>query len=109
MTSRHTKEEFEGYGISVVEAALCGKLSVVSKNSGLLEAIVDQKTGMAVEEGNVEKLAEAVCDLLQDQTLRDRLSENAYERAMSEQLWEHAVEKYASLCRKIIDGVKADT
>ena len=47
MTSRHTSTgDFEGYGIAVVEAAFCGKPAVVSRNSGLAEAIVDGGPGL---------------------------------------------------------------
>ena len=49
MTSRHDSEgDFEGFGIAVVEASLCGRPAVVTNNSGLAEAIEDGTTGICV-------------------------------------------------------------
>ena len=49
MTSRMTQDgDCEGFGIAVVEAALCGRPAVVSAQSGLIEAIKDGVTGFAV-------------------------------------------------------------
>src|SRR5262249_5202438 len=42
LTSRRTESgDVEGFGIAVVEAALCGKPAVVSADSGLAEAVRD--------------------------------------------------------------------
>ena len=48
LVSRTVGGDFEGYGIVVVEAALCGRASVVSRGSGLEEAIVEGETGVVV-------------------------------------------------------------
>jgi phosphatidylinositol alpha-1,6-mannosyltransferase len=67
MTSKTTANgDCEGFGIAVVEAALCGKAAVVSAQSGLIEAIVEGVTGESVEEGNSEATAGAINRLLGD-------------------------------------------
>ena len=67
MTSRHTRDgDFEGYGIAVIEAALCGLPAVVAAGSGLAEAVVDGKTGICVAPEDATATAAAIRRLLQD-------------------------------------------
>ena len=67
MTSRHTAAgDFEGYGIAVIEAALCGKPAVVSANSGLVEAVEDGSTGIVVPENDPVNTAQAIICLIQN-------------------------------------------
>jgi len=102
MTSRRTRDQFEGFGISVIEAALCGKTAVVSANSGLFEAIVDGQTGVAVPESDPGALAEVVVDLLGDEEKRSRMGETARLRALSSQTWQHAAGQYDRVLRELI-------
>lgn len=98
MTSRHTIEgDFEGYGIAVVEAALCGKPSVVSDNSGLIEAIFDGETGFSVPEDNAIATAQVIINLLKNKELRDNMGESARKRALKNQTWSQKARDYDEL------------
>lgn len=97
MTSRHTLDEFEGYGIAVVEAALCGKPSVVSGDSGLAEAVVDGETGLVTKLGDEVDTARAIIRLLLDHDLRGSMGEAAHRRALAEQTWAQRVKYYDEL------------
>jgi phosphatidylinositol alpha-1,6-mannosyltransferase len=103
MTSRHTADEFEGFGIAVVEAALCGKPSVVSQNSGLSEAIEDGVTGIAVPEEDERTTAEAIISLLQDDSLRKRMGAAAQRRALAQQTWLQCAQQYDALFRQLLE------
>jgi phosphatidylinositol alpha-1,6-mannosyltransferase len=93
--SRHTPTgEFEGYGIAVVEAALCGKPAVVSRNCGLEEAILDGRTGLSVPENDPGATAVAVLTLLEDDDRRRAMGDAARIRALAEQTWEHRAKLY---------------
>lgn len=95
ITSRCTKAGcVEGFGIVVVEAALCGKPSVVTQDSGLVEAIETGKTGLAVPQDDPDATAEAVLQLFNDRNLLDRMGEQAKQRALSEQTWERIICRY---------------
>lgn len=95
MTSQQLKNgDFEGYGIAAIEAALCGKTSVVTDNSGLAEAILDQETGLLIPQGQAAPIAEAVIGLIDTPDLLRRLSQAAYTRALTQQTWAHAGEAY---------------
>ena len=104
MTSRHINGQFEGYGIAAIEAALCAKPAVVSADSGLVEAIQDGKTGIAVPPENEIETANAVIRLLKDDNFRLKMGEAARERALREQAWQNCAQSYDSVLREIITG-----
>lgn len=105
MTSTQTEDgDFEGYGIAVVEAALCGKPSVVSNDSGLVEAIVDGETGIAVPQGNPTATADAILSLIgaSSDERRQRMGAAARARAAAEQTWTLRARQYDALLREIV-------
>ncbi len=108
MTSRHTPDgDFEGFGIAVVEAALCATPSVVTAGSGLSEAIVDGETGFSVPEGDVDALAGTLVRLLGDESLRRRMGEAARQRALREQTWHCRAAEYDRTLRALMSGSPA--
>jgi len=105
MTSRLTKDgDCEGFGIAVVEAALCGKPAVVSANSGLAEAIIDGSTGIAVPEGDEVATANALLSLLKDPQLRHTMGKAALDLAQREQSWRTRSGEYDKLLGGLLDG-----
>lgn len=95
MTSRHTATgDFEGYGIAVIEAALCSKPAVVSADSGLAEAVIHNVTGLHVPQNDERAAADAIATLLMNDHKRQQMGESAYQRAISENTWEHVVHQY---------------
>ncbi len=104
MTSVRTDEgDFEGFGIAVVEAALCGTPAVVSNDSGLMEAIVAGETGIGVPENNPEATAKAIISLLNDRDKRMKMGLAARDRALAEQTWRHRAKDYDKLLRGIVE------
>jgi phosphatidylinositol alpha-1,6-mannosyltransferase len=104
MTSRHTANgDFEGYGIAVVEAALCGTPSVVAGNSGLIEAVDYGQTGVIVPENDADATAAAIIGLLRDRERLIEMAEAAYTRAVSEKRWSQRIYRYA----QVLETVKA--
>lgn len=70
----------EGWGISIIEANMCGTPCIAFDVPGLRDSIKHKRTGILVkEDGNVQKLAEAIIMVLKDDKLRQRLSKNALE------------------------------
>jgi glycosyltransferase involved in cell wall biosynthesis len=105
MTSRLTKDgDCEGFGIAVVEAALCGKPAVVSANSGLAEAIIDGSTGIAVPEGDEVATANALLSLLKNPQLRHTMGKAALDLAQREQSWRTRSGEYDKLLGGLLDG-----
>lgn len=102
MTSQQLKNgDFEGYGIAVIEAALCGKTSVVTDNSGLAEAVQERETGLLVPQGEVLPIADAVLSLIDSPEMLGNLSDRAKNRAILTQTWQHIGASYLQYFEEI--------
>jgi phosphatidylinositol alpha-1,6-mannosyltransferase len=82
MTSVNNNGDYEGFGIAVLEAALCGKTALVSDNGGLKEAVINLKTGIVVKENDVTGTANALIDLFSNDTKLQTLSDMAYKNTL---------------------------
>jgi phosphatidyl-myo-inositol dimannoside synthase len=102
LTSRRTADEWEGFGVAVVEAALCGKPAVVSIDSGLADAIVDGVTGLGVPENDEGATASAVVKLLRNQDERQRMGEAARQHALAMQTWTQKALEYHLLLQGLL-------
>ena len=67
----------EGWGLNVIEANALGVPCVAYDVPGLRDSVKDGETGLLVESGNIQSLAEGVINLLEDPSLRQKLSLNA--------------------------------
>lgn len=103
MTSVMTASgDYEGYGIAVLEAALCGKPAVVSDCGGLPEAVEDGATGLVVREKDAAATAQALLRLLGDDELRRRMGERARAAALEESTWRVRMREYDCLLRRLV-------
>lgn len=71
----------EGFGTVVLEAAACSLATIGTKIPGLVDAILDQETGVLVELKNTLKLSEAILDMAANKETRIQMGRNAKERA----------------------------
>lgn len=101
MTSRNTPRQFEGFGIAVIEAALCGRPALVTAGSGLAEAVDDGNTGRVVPPEDPEAIAEGVIDLLRDSDRLRRLGTRARRRAVDGFTWRRVAEAYGRVMDEI--------
>ena len=65
----------EGFGLVFAEAMAYGLPCICSDLDAVREVIVDGATGFAITTANPQPLAEAICRLLADDTLRERMGE----------------------------------
>jgi len=66
---------FEGLGRVLLEAMASGKAVVATRVGGIVDVVDDGVTGLLVEVGNAEALAQAIKRLLIDDNLRRRMGE----------------------------------
>jgi len=68
---------YEGLPVALAEATALGCACVVSDIAPSLEVVEHRKTGLVFKQGDPRALADAVCELLEDDALRARLSSEA--------------------------------
>jgi glycosyltransferase involved in cell wall biosynthesis len=92
----------EGWGLTVIEANSCGVPVVASDVPGLRDSVVDGKTGLLFEYGNIEQLASKLLLLLRDEHLRKLLREEAILWAHSFN-WNDSANKMMELIERVVD------
>jgi lipopolysaccharide/colanic/teichoic acid biosynthesis glycosyltransferase len=65
----------EGFGSSVIEASACAKAVIASDTYGLMDAMIDNATGLRHKAGDAESLFRKMKQLSEDDELRTRLGE----------------------------------
>lgn len=91
MPSRQEGPFVEGFGISLLEAALRGKPSISSDHGGIRDIIEDERTGLCVDPYKPSDLARAILRLLEDTDLRKSMGEAAQKRVETLFDWERIV------------------
>ena len=71
----------EGFGSVIIEAAACQLPTIAYRIDGVVDAVVDGKTGLLVSLGNVEELEMQMELLLNNPALRNSLGTSARDRA----------------------------
>ena len=92
----------EGLGLSIMEAQATG-IPVVASNVGGIPTLIEEgKTGLLVEAGNPDALAQAVVSLLQDKNKAQSLGQAARRFIEEKYSAEKMVEKTVSLYKKLM-------
>lgn len=73
MPNRQIESDIEGFGIVFVEAGACEKPVIGGRSGGVLEVIEDTVTGFLVDPHDSEKLAQAIVQLLTDESMATRM------------------------------------
>jgi glycosyltransferase involved in cell wall biosynthesis len=65
--------ETEGTPVAILEAAAAGLPVIATRHAGIPEAVLDGVTGLLVNEGDVDTMADAMCRLLESPSLAQQL------------------------------------
>jgi len=88
----------EGWGQTVIEANALGTPAIAYDVPGLRDAVVDGETGILVPCGNSEALADAIVNVLSDDGLRKKLSNNAVKWSMNFS-WDKTANKFLQVIK----------
>jgi len=91
----------EGFGIAVLEAQAAGLPVVGSRIGGILDLVEDGKTGLLVEPGSSEALAEAIDKIYSQPNLAQFLVQNA-KMNLDKYNWQNITEEVYQLYQRTI-------
>lgn len=86
-TGHGERGQVEGFGLVFAEAHAYGRPVVAGRSGGVVEAVLDGETGLLVEPGDSEAVADAIVAILEDEALAKRLGENGLRRVETELNW----------------------
>ena len=92
--------EFEGFGMSLLEAMACG-VPVVTTNSGGVREVVSDACARVVDVGDVEGLAAAATDVLRDEDLARAMGAAGRRRAEEMFDADRVVAQYEALYERV--------
>jgi len=93
----------EGLNTSAVEAAACGLPLVVSDVGGLPEIAEDRYNGLVCPPGDAERFAEAIVEIMKDESLRALMAKRSMERAARFDI-ETTVKKTVAVYKRVLAG-----
>lgn len=91
----------EGFGINVIEAALCGRPVVSSNLQGLKDAILEGENGLLVTPGESTTWVETLTPLITDEDKRRMLGERAAHYTKEHFHWDQISERYVSALSRL--------
>ncbi|MDY6989594.1 MAG: glycosyltransferase family 4 protein [Thermodesulfobacteriota bacterium] len=87
----------EPFGMPVIEAMSCGLPVVSTRSGGITELVEDGKTGLLVERGDSQMLADAIMRLLRDDPLRELMGKAGRKRVLERFTWDKIAEGFLTL------------
>lgn len=74
----------EGFGSVIIEAAACGIPAIAYRINGVIDAIVENETGIFAETGDIRSLSNLMMRMAADEKMRIKLGEAAHLRAVND-------------------------
>lgn len=91
----------EGFGLVFTEAQAYGKPVIAGRSGGTVDAVLHEQTGLLVEPGDPDSVADALLRVLSDPGLAKYLGENGKKRVESELNWTHFTAKLAAILENL--------
>lgn len=98
--------ETEGQGVVLLEAFASSLPVIASKIGGIADIVEHKKTGLLVEPGHAQQLADAIVTLLSDTTLQKELIDSALNLVKHQYTWPHVTQKFLQIYSDVSGGNK---
>jgi phosphatidylinositol alpha-1,6-mannosyltransferase len=95
--------EVEGWGNVFIEASACARPIVVGDSGGARETVVDGETGLLVDGGDVDQVADAVAGLLADPERARRMGIAGRQRVERAHAWPAIATRLAGWFREAVE------
>ncbi len=92
----------EGFGISLVEASACGLPVVAGNSGGIPDAVRDGETGFLVPPEDPAAIVDAVCRLLEDHALAQRIGAAGRRAVESYYNWDRVVRDLRAIEAEVV-------
>lgn len=99
----------EGFGLVVVEAAAARVPVICTGVGGLRELVTHGLTGTVVDVEDHAGLSKAIISVLTNPIDAQRMASNFCEFVRTKLTWQHAYQRYLSLCKTISNGQLSDS
>jgi glycosyltransferase involved in cell wall biosynthesis len=93
---------FETFGIAATQAMAAGVPVIATRNSAIPEVVEDGVTGLLSPPLDAEAMAQNVATLLNNKELRQRMGQQARERAVRLYDWERVALRYESVLQDVV-------
>ena len=91
----------EGFGITAIEAAACGRVVLASNLEGLKDAINDGQNGFLLEPGNAEIWTEKIKEVLLNDSFRKEFGEKAKQYTVEHYSWDKIAQRYLEVMKSV--------
>lgn len=98
----HVDGDMEGFGITVIEASVCGRPIIASNIEGLKDALVQERNGILVESENAEAFTFALLRFLDNDALRISFGEKAKQYTQEHYHWNTLILLYIDALQSFI-------
>jgi glycosyltransferase involved in cell wall biosynthesis len=92
----------EGWGFLATDAGACGTPVVAARVPGLMDSVIDKKTGFLYEHENIEEMSRYLEKLLTDEGLRQKMGQANREWAQT-LTWEKVARKVEKLLTRAVE------
>jgi phosphatidylinositol alpha-1,6-mannosyltransferase len=92
--SNEASGNYEGFGITYLEANACGIPVIGADTGGVADAIADGETGFLVPPEDVPALTRRLLQLLEDPGLARRMGEAGRSRVLSDLSWDRVADRF---------------
>lgn len=105
MPNREQKDacDVEGFGLVFLEANACGKPVIGGRSGGVVDAVVDGRTGLLVDPTNLEEVSAAIEKLLTNHELARLMGEQGRSRVVADFSWPGVASRVQRILETVVE------